>query len=336
MLAQMNLLLHGLEAPQIAYGNTLERRINEIGHSERVDVILTNPPFGGEEEVGIKANFPPNMQTAETALLFLQYIMRKLRVAGAPGRRQAKAAAWRPCGRGRAQRHLFGDGISAVIKEELLKEFRLHTIVRLPQGVFAPYTDIPANLLFFERGGPPTPSGTTSCPCPKAARSTARPRRCSSRSSPVRWPGGTVREEGPQAWKVDFAAKRAAAVEAATPHWQRAEAERSAALALAKPLRTLEQDIAAMANTSQKAKLQDRQRTVKAEQQAHEQAAKAAQAEGDALYWPIYNLDLKNPHAKAGLLHANPKDLISAMRGHENEVMRLLGEIEALVSEVPT
>jgi type I restriction enzyme M protein len=135
---------------------------------------------------------------------------------------------------------------------------------------------------------------------------------------------------------LDFAAKRAAAVQAATPHWQRAEAERSAALALAKPLRTLEQDIAAMANTSQKAKLQDRQRTVKAEQQAHEQAAKAAQAEGDALYWPIYNLDLKNPHAKAGLLHANPKDLISAMRGHENEVMRLLGEIEALVSEVPT
>jgi type I restriction enzyme M protein len=154
MLAQMNLLLHGLEAPQIAYGNTLDRRINEIGHSERVDVILTNPPFGGEEEVGIKANFPPNMQTAETALLFLQYIMRKLRVAGAPvpggkpAARGGRAAVVVPNGT------LFGDGISAVIKKELLKEFRLHTIVRLPQGVFAPYTDIPANLLFFERGGP--------------------------------------------------------------------------------------------------------------------------------------------------------------------------------------
>ncbi|MFN3592982.1 MAG: class I SAM-dependent DNA methyltransferase, partial [Thermaurantiacus sp.] len=154
MLAQMNLLLHGLEAPQIAYGNTLERRINEIGHSERVDVILTNPPFGGEEEVGIKANFPPNMQTAETALLFLQYIMRKLRVAGAPVRggksaeRGGRAAVVVPNGT------LFGDGVCAVIKEELLKEFKLHTIVRLPQGVFAPYTDIPANLLFFERGGP--------------------------------------------------------------------------------------------------------------------------------------------------------------------------------------
>lgn len=148
MLVQMNLLLHGLEAPQIAYGNTLERRVSEIGHSERVDVILTNPPFGGEEEAGIKANFPANMQTAETALLFLQFIMRKLRVAGFGAERGGRAAVVVPNGT------LFGDGVCAVIKEEMLKEFRLHTIVRLPQGVFAPYTDIPANLLFFERGGP--------------------------------------------------------------------------------------------------------------------------------------------------------------------------------------
>ena len=135
MLAQMNLLLHGLEAPQIAYGNTLERRINEIGHSERVDVILTNPPFGGEEEVGIKANFPPNMQTAETALLFLQYIMRKLRVAGAPvpggkpAARGGRAAVVVPNGT------LFGDGVCARIKEELVTQFNLHTIVRLPNVV---------------------------------------------------------------------------------------------------------------------------------------------------------------------------------------------------------
>jgi type I restriction enzyme M protein len=198
MLAQMNLLLHGLEAPQIAYGNTLERRVSEIGHSERVDVILTNPPFGGEEEAGIKANFPPNMQTAETALLFLQYIMRKLRVAGAPlprgagmgervdrsAERGGRAAVVVPNGT------LFGDGISAVIKEEMLKEFRLHTIVRLPQGVFAPYTDIPANLLFFERAARPTPSGTTNCRCRKVARNTAKPPPCNSRNSPLLKPGG--------------------------------------------------------------------------------------------------------------------------------------------------
>lgn len=334
MLVQMNLLLHGLEAPQIAYGNTLERRVNEIGHSERVDVILTNPPFGGEEEVGIKANFPPNMQTAETALLFLQYIMRKLRVAGAPVKggkpatRGGRAAVVVPNGT------LFGDGISAVIKEELLKEFRLHTIVRLPQGVFSPYTDIPANLLFFERGGPTDTIWYYELPLPEGRKkySKTAPLQFEEFAPAQAW--WNDRKEGPQAWPVDFAGKRAAAVEAASPHWQRAEAERAAAMALGKPLRKLEQDVAAAASPGEKAKLQDRLRACKAEQQAHEQAAKAAQAEGDALYWPIYNLDLKNPNAKTGLEHADPKDLIATMRGHEAEVMRLLGEIEALVNEV--
>ena len=343
MLAQMNLLLHGLEAPQIAYGNTLERRVSEIGHSERVDVILTNPPFGGEEEAGIKANFPPNMQTAETALLFLQYIMRKLRVAGAPlprgagmgervdrsAERGGRAAVVVPNGT------LFGDGISAVIKEEMLKEFRLHTIVRLPQGVFAPYTDIPANLLFFERGGPTDTIWYYELPLPEGRKkySKTAPLQFEEFAPAQAW--WNAREEGPQAWKVDFAAKRSAAIDGATPHWQRAEAERTAALALGKSIREVEQSIATVnGQKGNKSALQDRLRTLKAQQQNHEQTAKSAQAEGDALYWPIYNLDQKNPHAKAGLEHADPKDLIARMRGHEAEVMRLLGEIETLVNEV--
>ena len=327
MLAQMNLLLHGLEAPQIAYGNTLGRRINEIGHSERVDVILTNPPFGGEEEVGIKGNFPPNMQTAETTLLFLQYIMRKLRVAGFGGQRGGRASVVVPNGT------LFGDGISAVIKEEMLKEFRLHTIVRLPQGVFAPYTDIPANLLFFERGGPTDTIWYYDLPLPEGRKkySKTAPLQFEEFAQVLVW--WNAREEGPQVWKLDFAAKRAAALEAATPLWQQAEAERTAALVLGKSIREAEQDIAAVVN-DRKAELQLQLRELNARQKAHEQAAKAAQAEGDALYWPIYNLDLKNPNAKAGLEHADPQDLIASMRAHETEVMRLLGEIEALVNEV--
>jgi len=333
MLVQMNLLLHGLEAPQIAYGNTLDRRINEIGHSERVDVILTNPPFGGEEEVGIKANFPPNMQTAETALLFLQYIMRKLRVAGAPvsggkpAARGGRAAVVVPNGT------LFGDGISAVIKEELLKEFRLHTIVRLPQGVFAPYTDIPANLLFFERGGPTETIWYYELPLPEGRKkySKTAPLQFEEFAAAQAW--WNDRQEGPQAWKVDFAAKRATAVAAATPHWQKADTEKNAALALGKAIRETESAVAAV-DEKNRAKLQQQQRDLKARQQASEQAAKLAQAEGDALYWPIYNLDIKNPHAKVGLEHADPKDLIASMRSHEAEVMRLLGEIEALVAEV--
>lgn len=327
MLAQMNLLLHGLEAPQIAYGNTLERRITEIGHSERVDVILTNPPFGGEEEAGIKANFPANMQTAETALLFLQYIMRKLRYAGHGADQGGRAAVVVPNGT------LFGDGVCAVIKEELLKEFNLHTIVRLPQGVFAPYTDIPANLLFFRRGGPTDTIWYYELPQPEGRKkySKTAPLPFEAFQPVLDW--WKQREEGPQAWRVDFAAKRAAAIEAATPHWQRADAERASALALGKPIRELEQDISRAAN-GDKGAMQARLREVKAQQQTHDAAAKAAQAEGDALYWPIYNLDLKNPHAAEGLEHADPKDLVAAMRAGEEEVLRLLGEIEALVAEV--
>ena len=144
LLGQMNLLLHGLDAPQIDHGNSLRFKLSDIGERDRVDVILTNPPFGGEEEKGIQGNFPEDKQTAETAMLFLQLIMRKLRKVGGNGR----AAVVVPNGT------LFGDGVCGRIKEQLLKEFNLHTIVRLPNGVFAPYTGIPSNLLFFDRNGP--------------------------------------------------------------------------------------------------------------------------------------------------------------------------------------
>jgi type I restriction enzyme M protein len=144
LLCQMNMLLHGIESPEVDPGNALRFPLREIGEKDRVDVILTNPPFGGEEERGILGNFPEDKQTTETALLFLQLIMRKLRRAPKPGR----AGIVVPNGT------LFGDGVCARIKEELLKEFNLHTIVRLPNGVFAPYAGIPRNLLFFDRSGP--------------------------------------------------------------------------------------------------------------------------------------------------------------------------------------
>lgn len=148
LLAQMNLLLHGLDAPNIDPGNSLRHRLVEIGERERVDVVLTNPPFGGEEEKGIQANFPEDRQTGETTLLFLQLIMRRLHRQPTSAGRPARAAVVVPNGT------LFGEGVCARIKEDLLKDFNLHTIVRLPNGVFAPYTSIPTNILFFDRSGP--------------------------------------------------------------------------------------------------------------------------------------------------------------------------------------
>ena len=140
MLAHMNLLLHGFEYPYIDSGNSLRFSLSEMGIKDRVDIILTNPPFGGEEEDRIKNNFPSDKQTKETALLFLQLIMRKLQKDHHVG----KAGVVFPNG------VLFGDGVCAKIKEDLLKDFNLHTVVRLPNGVFEPYTKIPTNLLFFD------------------------------------------------------------------------------------------------------------------------------------------------------------------------------------------
>ena len=143
----MNLLLHGLDAPQIDPGNSLRFKLSEIGDKDRVDVILTNPPFGGEEEKGIQGNFPEDKQTSRRRCCSCSSSC-----GSCTGSRQpqdaGRAAVVVPNGT------LFGDGVCARIKEELLKDFNLHTIVRLPNGVFAPYTSIPTNLLFFDRSGP--------------------------------------------------------------------------------------------------------------------------------------------------------------------------------------
>src|SRR5713101_585287 len=198
LLCQMNLLLHGLEYPEIDPGNALRFPLREIGDKDRVDVIVTNPPFGGEEERGILSNFSEDKQTAETALLFLQLIMRKLRrpVGGSKGGR---------CGMVVPNGVLFGDGICARIKEELLKEFNLHTIVRLPNGVFSPYTSIPTNLLFFERTGPTKHIWYYEQPLPEGRKNYTKtqPLRFEDFDECLKW--WKKREENERAWKIKAA-----------------------------------------------------------------------------------------------------------------------------------
>jgi len=195
LLCQMNLLLHGVEYPEIDPLNALRFTLREIGDKDRVDVIMTNPPFGGEEERGILSNFPEDKQTAETALLFLQMIMRKLRrpVGGSKGGR---------CGMVVPNGVLFGDGIAARIKEELLKEFNLHTIVRLPNGVFAPYTSIPTNLLFFDRTGPTKHIWYYEQPLPEGRKNYTKtaPIQFEEFAGCLAW--WKKREENERAWKV--------------------------------------------------------------------------------------------------------------------------------------
>jgi len=143
----MNLLLHGLEYPRIDPENSLRFPLREIGDKDRVDVILTNPPFGGEEEKGILGNFPEDMQTAETALLFLQFIMRKLKRPGHGSEHGGRAAVVVP------ESVMSDAGVAQRIRKALVDNFNLHTVVRLPKEVFEPYADIQTNLLFFDRSG---------------------------------------------------------------------------------------------------------------------------------------------------------------------------------------
>lgn len=139
LLCTTNMLLHGIEVPKnIKHGNTLNKPLSSWDDDDMVDVIVSNPPFGGTEEDGIEKNFPAEYQTRETADLFLQLIIEVLKEKG-------RAAVVLPDGT------LFGEGVKTKIKKLLLDECNLHTIVRLPNSVFAPYTSIKTNILFFEK-----------------------------------------------------------------------------------------------------------------------------------------------------------------------------------------
>ena len=195
LLCEMNLYLHGLESPQIDPENSLRFKISEIGDKDRVDIIVTNPPFGGEEEKGIQGNFPSDMQTAETALLFLQLIMRKLRrKSGEKG--GGRCAMIVPNG------VLFGDGVAARIKEQLLREYNLHTIVRLPNGVFAPYTGIPTNLLFFNREGPTKEVWYYEHPLPEGRKNYTKTQPLQFEEFEPCMKLWKKREENERAWKI--------------------------------------------------------------------------------------------------------------------------------------
>lgn len=141
LLCMTNLLLHGVDVPVVERGNTLAQPLAGYRPKDKVDVILTNPPFGGKEEDGIENNFPTAYRTRETADLFLVLIIHLLKEGG-------RGAIVLPDGT------LFGEGVKTTIKRKLLEECNLHTIVRLPNGVFSPYTSIKTNLLFFTKGEP--------------------------------------------------------------------------------------------------------------------------------------------------------------------------------------
>jgi type I restriction enzyme M protein len=195
MLCVTNMLLHGIEDPSfVRHDNTLARPYISYTQSDRVDIVLTNPPFGGREEDGIESNFPQHFRTRETADLFLALIIRILKPGG-------RAAVVLPDG------SLFGEGVKTRLKEHLMEECNLHTIVRLPNSVFKPYASIGTNLLFFEKGQPTKDIWFWEHRVPEGqkAYSMTKPIHFEHLQSCIDWWGGAKRkgrEETPQAWKV--------------------------------------------------------------------------------------------------------------------------------------
>ena len=195
MLCVTNMLLHNIEDPSfVRHDNTLARPYISWERKDRVDIVLTNPPFGGKEEDGIESNFPQDFRTKETADLFLALIIRLLKPGG-------RAAVVLPDG------SLFGEGVKTRLKEHLMEECTLHTIVRLPNSVFRPYASIGTNLLFFEKGAPTTDIWFYEHLVPEGqkAYSMTRPIRLEHLQDCMDWWGGTERKdrtETDRAWKV--------------------------------------------------------------------------------------------------------------------------------------
>jgi type I restriction enzyme M protein len=192
LLCVTNMIVHGIDVPTgIVRDNALSRPLREITVRDRVDVILTNPPFRGMEEAGIENNFPLEIRTRETADLFLALVLELLR----PGGRGAIVLP---------DSSLFSDGVKEVLRRRLVEECDLHTIVRLPNGVFSPYTDIRTNVLFFRKAGSTKSVWYYELPCPYGDRYTkTKPITGADFDDARGW--WQAREESTRAWEVPVA-----------------------------------------------------------------------------------------------------------------------------------
>jgi len=199
MLCVTNMILHGIDTPtNIRHDNTLSRPYKDYGNADRVEVIITNPPFGGMEEDGIENNFPAQFRTRETADLFMALIIKLLKDKG-------RAAVVLPDG------FLFGEGMKTRLKESLLAECNLHTVVRLPNGVFNPYTGIKTNILFFDKGTPTQTVWYYEHPYPDGVKSynKTKPMRFEEFQTEIDWWGSAAdgyasRHATEQAWPVSI------------------------------------------------------------------------------------------------------------------------------------
>ncbi len=317
LLCTTNMLLHGIDVPsQIDHSNTLGRPWNDWRADEKVACLITNPPFGGYEDDGVGTDYPGDLKTRETADMFMALIIKKL-LKDDGGR----GAVVLPDGT------LFGDGIKGKLKELLLRECNLHTVIRLPKGVFAPYTTIKTNLLFFTKGKATETIWFYEHPYPAGYKSYSKtkPIRLEEFDAEKAWWGTedndfADRIENEFAWKIDFKALKQQAETAAKPHWDKAEDLNNQAATLENQVRDLRASMTGVTDADYRKQTEEEMARLREQADVLRLAARDAQAAGDRLYWPIYNLDLKNPNAAAEESH-DPDVLLEKYK-------TLLGEIE--------
>jgi len=191
LLANTNLILHDINLPNIRFCDSLAKPLSEYRQKDRVDVILTNPPFGGVVSNNNENNFPQTFRTKESADLFLILMIHLLKPGG-------RAAIVLPDG------SLTGDGVKQRIRQKLLEDCNLHTIVRLPNSVFQPYASVATNLLFFTKGEPTQNIWYREHKLPEGykAYSKTKPIRFAEFDQFKKW--WNNREENEQAWQVDM------------------------------------------------------------------------------------------------------------------------------------
>lgn len=319
LLCTTNMMLHGIEVPvQIRHDNTLNKPLSSWDSD--IDVIVTNPPFGGTEESGIETNFPAEFQTRETADLFLQLIIEVLKDKG-------RAAVVLPDGT------LFGEGVKTKLKKMLTEECNLHTIVRLPNGVFNPYTGIKTNILFFTKGQPTKDIWFYEHPYPEGVKnySKTKPMKFEEFQTEIDWWGNesdgfASRVENDHAWKVDFSSKRKTAEKDAKPHWDKATVLLGEVSALEPNLKVLRAELKAASDELKPDNLKKVEALETKINNLRRDANNSQQA-GDSIFNAIFNFDIKNPFVDQ-VIDYDPNKLLADYAKQQQSIDTLRSQLK--------
>ena len=328
LLCVTNMLLHGIDVPsQIEHINTLAKGWSEWSKQDKYDCIITNPPFGGTEEDGVGTSYPLETRTRETADMFLVLIIDKLL------KKEGRGAIVLPDGT------LFGEGVKAKIKEKLLTECNLHTIVRLPNGVFNPYTGIKSNLLFFTKGQPTETIWYYEHPYPAGYKSYSKtkPIRLEEFAAEKAWWGNEAtgfaeRVENEFAWKVDFKARLAETTQRAQPHRQRAQEYGNQASEWEGQLKTLRETLKGEQTVARRRELEAEIEHGRIQVDSLRVQERDEKAAADRLYYAAFNLDMKNPHAPETESH-DADELLVKYQALAQEIAALQARLQAELAQ---